>query len=93
MNTAVYSTEHVYVDNTAFEPGPEHTFDTFDILPRWDYLALAKAFGAKGYRVTTISELNAVLHELKTTTHQPSLVEVVIPEKDLPRQMLRLGVE
>jgi len=60
---------------------------------QWDYLALAKAFGAKGYRATTVTELNAVLLELKKPTTQPSLVEVVIPEKDLPRQMLRLGVE
>src|SRR5258707_1307844 len=93
MSNAVYAIEQVYVDITAFEPGPEHTFDTFDILPKWDYLALAKAFGAKGYRVTTVSELNAVLQELKKPTDLPSLVEVVIPEKDLPRQMLRLGVE
>ena len=50
-------------------------------------------FGAKGFRVETVNELNAVLHELKYTTDQPSLVEVVIPEKDLPRQMLRLGEE
>jgi indolepyruvate decarboxylase len=93
MSNAVYAIEQVYVDITAFEPGPQHKFDTFDILPKWDYLALAKAFGAKGYRVTTVSELNAVLLELKKPTTQPSLVEVVIPEKDLPRQMLRLGVE
>ena len=46
---------------------PKHKFDTFDILPKWDYMALAKAFGAKGYRVKTISELNAALNELKNT--------------------------
>ena len=68
-------------------------FDTFDLLPKWDYCALAKAFGAKGYRVKTIGELQAVLQELKKPTSQPSLVEVVIPEKDLPDQMRRLGLE
>ena len=93
MSNGVYAIEQVYVDITAFEPGPQHKFDTFDILPKWDYLALAKAFGAKGYRVQTISELKAVLQELKKPTSQPSLVEVVIPEKDLPDQMRRLGLE
>jgi indolepyruvate decarboxylase len=93
MSNGVYAIEQVYVDLTSFEPGPEHKFDAFDILPKWDYLALAKAFGAKGYRVQTVSELNAVLQELKTATGQPSLVEVVIPEKDLPGQMRRLGEE
>ena len=80
----MYAIEQVYVDLTSFEPGPEHKFDAFDILPKWDYLALAQAFGAKGYRVQTIKELNAVLKELKKITNQPTLVEVVIPEKDLP---------
>lgn len=93
MSNAVYAIEQVYVDLTSFEPGPQHTFDAFDIRPKWDYLALAKAFGAKGYRVQTVSELNAVLQELKKPTRQPSLVEVVIPEKDLPGQMRRLGEE
>jgi indolepyruvate decarboxylase len=93
MSNGVYAIEQVYVDLSSFEPGPQHKFDAFDILPKWDYLALAKAFGAKGYRVQTVSELNAVLHELKTATRQPSLVEVVIPEKDLPGQMRRLGEE
>ena len=93
MSNGVYSIEQVYVDITAFETGPSHKFDTFDILPKWDYMALAQAFGAKGYRVTTIKELNAALNDLKKLTRQPALVEVVIPEKDLSRQMYRLGIE
>lgn len=93
MSNGVYAIEQVYVDLTSFEPGPQHKFDAFDILPKWDYMALAQAFGAKGYRVETISELKAVLKKLKTLTGQPALVEVVIPEKDLPGQMKRLGEE
>lgn len=93
MSNAVYAIEQVYVDITAFEPGPAHIFDTFDLLPEWDYLALAKAYGAKGLRVTTVDELIAALHEIKDITDQPVLVEVVIPQKDLPQQMYRLGIE
>jgi indolepyruvate decarboxylase len=93
ISNGVYAIEQVYVDITSFEPGPKHKFDAFDILPKWDYMALAQAFGAKGYRVQTIKELNAVLNELKKITNQPTLVEVVIPEKDLPQQMYRLGIE
>lgn len=93
MSNGVYAIEQVYVDINAFKAGPEHKFDTFDILPKWDYLALATAFGAKGYRVTTIDELVSVLGELKNLTGVPALVEVVIPEKDLPQQMRRLGLE
>lgn len=93
MSNGVYAIEQVYVDLAAFEPGPQHKFDSFDILPRWDYVALARAFGAKGYRVQTVGELNVVLGELAKEKRRPSLVEVVIPEKDLPRQMKRLGEE
>lgn len=93
MSNGVYAIEQVYVDITAFEAGPSHKFDTFDILPKWDYMALAQAFGAKGYRVTTIKELNAALNDLKKLNRQPALVEVVIPEKDLSQQMYRLGIE
>lgn len=93
MSNVVYAIEQVYVDMSAFEPGPQHKFDTFDILPKWDYMALAKAFGATGYRAHTVTELDAVLEHLKRPTDKPALVEVIIPEKDLPGQMRRLGEE
>ncbi|MCU0434595.1 MAG: thiamine pyrophosphate-binding protein [Bacteroidia bacterium] len=93
MSNQVYAIEQVYVDMTAFQPGPQHKFDAFDILPQWDYLALAKAFGAEGMRVTTVDELNKALPAIKKIKDKPVLVEVVIPQKDLPRQMYRLGSE
>jgi indolepyruvate decarboxylase len=37
--------------------------------------------------------LQSVLQELKAVTDAPCLVEVVIPQKDLPGQMRRLGEE
>jgi indolepyruvate decarboxylase len=93
MSNGVYAIEQVYVDITSFNPGPQHKFDAFDILPEWDYLALAKAFGADGYRVETVTELKAVLQKFKKRAKKPALVEVVIPQKDLAGQMKRLGNE
>ena len=93
ISNGVYAIEQVYVDMSSFNPGPKNKFDTFDILPKWDYLALAKAFGANGYSVNTVTQLNAVLEKIKNITDKPTLVEVVIPEKDLPGQMRRLGSE
>ncbi len=40
-----------------------------------------------------MTELNEVLRELKELTDKPTLVEIIIPEKDLPQQMLRLGTD
>jgi indolepyruvate decarboxylase len=93
MSNGVYAIEQVYVDMDSFKAGPEHTFDAFDILPKWDYQALAKAFGANSYRAETVTELNQVLLKLKTKTNLPTLIEIVIPQKDLAQQMSRLGNE
>lgn len=93
MSNQVYAIEQVYVDMSSFLPGPKHTFDAFDILPKWDYLALAKAFGAEGIRVETVDELIAALPRIAGIKNKPVLVEVVIPQKDLPGQMYRLGSE
>jgi indolepyruvate decarboxylase len=93
MSNGVYAIEQVYVNLKSFDPGPEHKFDAFDILPKWDYMALAKAYGAAGFRAKTIDELKGVLEALKGLQHQPALVEIVIPEKDLAGQMKRLGEE
>ncbi|PXY40393.1 thiamine pyrophosphate-binding protein [Flavobacterium cheongpyeongense] len=93
MSNGVYAIEQVYVDMDSFKAGPNHKFDEFDILPKWDYQALAKAFGANSYRAQTVSELDEVLLKLKKKTNLPTLVEIVIPQKDLAQQMARLGNE
>jgi indolepyruvate decarboxylase len=93
ISNGVYAIEQVYVNLKSFEPGPAHVFDAFDVLPKWDYMALAKAYGAAGFHARTIDELNVVLDAVKNLKNQPALVEIVIPEKDLAGQMKRLGEE
>ncbi len=93
MSNVVYGIEQVYVDMNAFNPGDQNKFDTFDILPEWDYMALAQAFGANGIRVHNPEELNNAWKTISTTQDKPTLVEVVIHKKDLPGQMQRLGAE
>ncbi len=93
MSNGVYAIEQVYVDVNAFTPGSGTKFDTFDILPKWDYAALAKAFGAESFKVTTVAELKAILPKVKAVKDKPVLVEVVIPYNDLPAQMNRLVQE
>jgi indolepyruvate decarboxylase len=70
---------------------PEGKFAPFDVLPAWDYLALAKAFGVKGFRVETTAELAEVLELIKPLRDIPALIEVVIPPKDLAPQLARLA--
>jgi len=89
MSNNVYAIEQAFVDINAFKPNGE--FAAFDELPRWDYLALAQAFGAKGYRTETVQELRTVLASLKGLKDRPALIEVAIPEKDLAPQLERLA--
>ena len=89
MSNRGYAIEQAFVDLKAFEPGG--SFAPFDVLPVWDYLALAKAFGARGIRMETTSELIDFLESLNEPTTGPTLVEVVIPEHDLAPQLKRLA--
>jgi indolepyruvate decarboxylase len=89
MSNDAYAIEQAFVDLSAFSPGGQ--FAPFDVLPAWDYLALAAAFGARGYRARTVGELADVLAALEPLHDVPALVEVVIPQKDLAPQLARLA--
>jgi indolepyruvate decarboxylase len=89
MSNKGYAIEQAFVDIKAFTP--EGAFAPFDVLPSWDYVALASAFRARGYSVATVGALAAALDEIKGLEGVPALVEVVIPEKDLAPQLARLA--
>ena len=75
MSNHVYAIEQAFVNLDAFRPGGK--FAPYDVLPVWNYVALAEGFGAKGFRVETVGDLERVLNEeLKHETKLPALVEV-----------------
>jgi indolepyruvate decarboxylase len=84
-----YAIEQAFVDIQAFAPSGQ--FAPFDVLPPWDYRSLAGAFGAMGYKAATVESLRAVLSELQSLADVPTLVEIVIPQKDLAPQLARLA--
>jgi indolepyruvate decarboxylase len=61
--------------------------DYFNVLPQWDYISLATAFGAAGARVTNMDELEKALKLVEQTKDKPCLVELVLDERDLPRSV------
>lgn len=89
LSNQAYAIEQAFVDITAFQP--DGSFAPFDLLPTWDYLALAQAFGVRGYRAATVGELLGVLAAVQDLKGVPALVEVVIPKKDLAPQLKRLA--
>lgn len=91
MSNEGYAIEQSFVDICAFTPSGSYA--PFDLLPSWDYLALAKAFGARGHRVENVGQLRKLLKKLETRDGVPDLVEVKIPLKDLPPQMYRLAMD
>jgi indolepyruvate decarboxylase len=89
LSNNAYAIEQAFVDIKAFTPETE--FAPFDVLPSWDYQALAQSFGARGFRANSVAELRAVLSDLKKLKNVPALVEIVIPQKDLAPQLKRLA--
>lgn len=89
MSNEVYAIEQAFVDIDAFEPGGQ--FAPFDTLPTWDYLALAKGFGAEGFKVSTRAGLEQLLPQLLQIKDRPALIQVVIPRQDLAPQIKRLA--
>ncbi len=89
MSNEAYAIEQAFVDISAFTA--KGSFAPFDILPAWDYIALAQAFGARGFRAETVEELRTIMREVKDLKDFPSLVEIVIPQKDLAPQLKRLA--
>lgn len=88
MSNYGYAIEQAFVNLDAFTP--EGSFAPYDILPKWDYKALAKAYHVEGYQVKTVGELKDLLKKLKNG-EKPALIEVQIPEKDLAPQLKRLA--
>jgi indolepyruvate decarboxylase len=88
MSNRAYAIEQAFVDLNAFQPRGE--FAPFNNLPKWDYGALARAFGARGVTVECVGDLRHLLRKLPTLDG-PTLVEVVVPTKDLAPQLARLA--
>lgn len=89
MSNQVYAIEQAFVDPAAFTP--EGEFAPFDTLPGLDYTALASGYGALGYRVETVDQLERLLPQLLRVVDRPVLVEVKIAEKDFAEQIKRLA--
>jgi indolepyruvate decarboxylase len=102
ISNGLYGIEQFLVNPNPFRTPPidypDHPLQnapySYNELPPWDFVALARAFGGVGRRVTTPSELADVLAEIRTTEGSGSnfLVEVVVPEVDIPSALAAGGV-
>lgn len=63
--------------------------DYYNVLRRWDYGSLARAFGARHARARTVGELDTALREAAELADGPILIDVVLDEKDIPAVIRR----
>ncbi len=58
--------------------------DYYNILPSWDYAALAQGFGARYVRAATLRELHEALRIAAEIVDGPILIDVVLDRRDIP---------
>lgn len=89
MENAIYGIEQALTNEQTYTA--DQPFNEFNKIPHWDYAALAVALGAKGVKVTTLDELDTALETVKADISHTWLVQVVLPERNIPREILRLA--
>jgi len=57
--------------------------DSYNLLKQWDYVKFAESVGCNGHVVKTNKEFKEILKKVENTD-KPTLIELVIPHKDLP---------
>lgn len=100
MSNGIYGIEQYIVNPNPFRSEadktdyPDKLLNTvfqYNKLPSWDFPKLAEAFGGEGRKVATLTELDAVMEEIKATPDKNFVVEVVIPETDTPLAITNLA--
>ncbi|HEX8084613.1 MAG TPA: thiamine pyrophosphate-dependent enzyme [Solirubrobacteraceae bacterium] len=89
MSNGLYGIEQALVNLGFYTKGEAP--EAFNLLPRWDYVKLAEAFGGAGFVASTLGELDAALAAARAQTGTFSLIEVRVPERDLPDNIRRLA--
>ena len=96
LANGIYGIEQKIVNPNPFRQPPVDYADPlldkvypYNALPAWKFDKLAEAFGGEGRKASNLSELNNVLTEIRTEPEKNFVVEVVIPETDVPGSILK----
>lgn len=90
MNNGIYGVEQWLVDATVYRPpGNKKGVTPINRLHRWEFSRLVEVFvGGRGYRVSTMRELNQALGEIERQPDELALVDVRLPELSIPANAL-----
>ena len=95
LANGLYGIEQFLVNPNPFRTPPESYPDgleddpyPYNLLPDWDLVALAQAFGAVGRSVATVTELREVMADVRSRPGRNFVIEVRVPQRDLPEGLV-----
>lgn len=83
MNNGIMGIQQ-FMGHPQYYEGPHGRPDYYNVLRRWDYGALADAFGARYAPAGTLAELDEALRQAVELTDAPILIDVMLDERDIP---------
>lgn len=92
LSNGIYGIEQLIVNPNPFRTPPVDYPDKllnsdyqYNKLPAWNFCKLAEGFGGIGRKATNIEELQKILAEIRDTAESNFVVEVCIPQADVPK--------
>ncbi|WP_128958464.1 thiamine pyrophosphate-binding protein [Bradyrhizobium guangzhouense] len=83
MNNGIMGIQQ-FMGHPRFYDSPHGQPDGHNVLRRWDYCALAGAFGARYASARTLAEFDQALRLAAELTDVPILIDVMLDERDIP---------
>ncbi|SDT08380.1 alpha-keto acid decarboxylase family protein [Bradyrhizobium canariense] len=83
MNNGIMGIQQ-FMGHPQYYDSPQVQPDYYNLLSRWDYGALARAFGARHAQAKTLVEFDEALRQAAELTDSPILIDVMLNEKDIP---------
>lgn len=96
LANGIYGIEQEIVNPNPFRKPPFDYKDplldsvfSYNKLPNWQYDKIPDVFGGKGRKADTVDELKAILDEISNDQESNFVVEITIPETDIPASRLK----
>jgi indolepyruvate decarboxylase len=83
MNNGIMGIQQ-FMGHPQYYDGSQGPPDYYNVVPRWDYRALAEAFGAHYARAGALAEFDEALRQAAELTDAPILIDVMLDERDIP---------
>ncbi len=94
LANGIYGIEQYLVNPNPFREPPkdypnplQNTVYSYNTLPKWEFDKLAEAFGGEGRKAGSLAQLAAVMDEIRDAPTRNFVVEVTIPQTDVPESI------